>query len=105
MEIAGRKALVLGAGKSGVASALFLAQKGAMVALHDKKSVEDWSDEAKSLKETNNVGQLSGEIPYRPVMSTEKTERSLAKLSLHIGSLRAASLVSPVPMARLPLQP
>ena len=63
MEIAGRKALVLGAGKSGVASALFLAQKGAMVALHDKKSVEDWSDEAKSLKETNNVGQLSGEIP------------------------------------------
>src|SRR6478672_11228114 len=63
MELAGRKALVLGAGKSGVASALFLAEHGATVALHDKKAVEDWSGEAKSLKEEKNIGQLSGEIP------------------------------------------
>src|SRR5947199_10803379 len=63
MELSGRKALVLGAGKSGVASARFLADHGATVALHDKKAVGDWSDEAKSLKDKNNVGQLSGEIP------------------------------------------
>src|SRR4051812_44876708 len=63
MQIAGRKALVLGAGKSGVASARFLAQHGATVALHDKKPINEWSDAARSLKETNNVGQLAGEIP------------------------------------------
>src|SRR4051794_37376083 len=63
MELAGRKALVLGAGKSGVASARFLAEHGVTVALHDKKAVQDWSDEARSLKEKNNVGELSGEIP------------------------------------------
>jgi len=40
MIIEGRKALVLGAGKSGVASARFLAERGATVALHDKREVE-----------------------------------------------------------------
>ena len=63
MQIEGRKALVLGAGKSGVASARFLAGRGATVALHDKKPVEEWSEEARSLKETIKVGQLSGDIP------------------------------------------
>ena len=63
MQIEGRKALVLGAGKSGVASARFLAERGATVALHDKKPVEEWSEEARSLKETIEVGQLSGDIP------------------------------------------
>ena len=63
MQIKGRKSLVLGAGKSGVASARFLAEQGATVALHDKKPLEDWSEAARTLKETNNVGQLSGEIP------------------------------------------
>ena len=38
MILAGRKTLVLGAGKSGVASAEFLAERGATVALHDKKT-------------------------------------------------------------------
>jgi len=63
MEIEGRKALVLGAGKSGVESARFLAQRGAVVALHDKKPVEEWSESARSLKESHNVGLLSGDIP------------------------------------------
>src|ERR1043165_829571 len=63
MQIEGRKALVLGAGKSGVASARFLAAHGATVALHDKKDLEDWSEPARSLKETDNVGLVSGEIP------------------------------------------
>ncbi len=63
MEIKGRKALVLGAGKSGITSARFLAERGAVVALHDKREVETWSDEACSLNETHKVGLIGGEIP------------------------------------------
>ncbi|MCY7374777.1 MAG: hypothetical protein LH472_02240, partial [Pyrinomonadaceae bacterium] len=62
MKLEGKKTLVLGAGKSGVASARFLAQRGATVALHDKKPVEDWSKEARSLK-TEKIGLISGELP------------------------------------------
>jgi len=63
MNIEGRKALVLGAGRSGVASAAFLAERGATVALHDRKPVIEWSDAARSLKESNGVGLLDGDIP------------------------------------------
>lgn len=63
MEIGGRKSLVLGAGRSGVASARFLAERGAVVALHDKKPVDEWSDAARSLKESYNVGLISGDLP------------------------------------------
>jgi len=63
MEITGRKTLVLGAGKSGVESAKFLAQRGAVVALHDKRPVEEWTDAARSLKESHSVGLMSGDIP------------------------------------------
>jgi UDP-N-acetylmuramoylalanine--D-glutamate ligase len=63
MILEGRKTLVLGAGKSGVASAKFLAARGAKVALHDKKPVETWSDEARSLKEKFGVGLIEGNIP------------------------------------------
>ena len=63
MEIDGRKALVLGAGKSGVASARFLAERGAVVALHDRKPVEEWTEAARGLKESANVGLFSGQIP------------------------------------------
>jgi len=63
MKLKERKVLVLGAGKSGVESAKFLAMRVATVALHDKKAVEDWSDAARSLKTEHNVGLLSGEIP------------------------------------------
>src|SRR6478672_9124529 len=63
MQIEGRKALVLGAGRSGVASARFLAERGATVALHDKKKVDEWTDHAKVLKPSHNIGQISGEIP------------------------------------------
>jgi UDP-N-acetylmuramoylalanine--D-glutamate ligase len=54
---------VLGAGRSGVASARFLAERGAVVALHDKKPVEEWIDAARSLKETHDVGLISGDLP------------------------------------------
>jgi len=62
MQISGKKTLVLGAGKSGVASARFLARRGAVVALHDKKPVAEWTEEARSLK-NENVGLLDGQIP------------------------------------------
>ncbi|MEK7724471.1 MAG: UDP-N-acetylmuramoyl-L-alanine--D-glutamate ligase [Acidobacteriota bacterium] len=63
MEIKGRKSLVFGAGKSGITSAKFLAERGAVVALHDRKEVESWSEQARSLKETHNVGLIGGQIP------------------------------------------
>jgi UDP-N-acetylmuramoylalanine--D-glutamate ligase len=63
MQIEGRKALVLGAGKSGVESARFLAVRGATVALHDRKPVEEWSDTARSLKTERGVGLMGGDIP------------------------------------------
>lgn len=63
MELRRKKALVLGAGKSGVESARFLAERGAVVALHDKKEVEEWTDTARSLRETHNVGLMTGQIP------------------------------------------
>ena len=62
MELTAKKTLVLGAGKSGVASAKFLAQRGAIVALHDRKKVGDWTEEARSLK-TENIGLMDGQIP------------------------------------------
>ncbi len=63
MNLQGRKTLVLGAGKSGITSARFLAERGAVVALHDKREVETWSAEARSLKETHQVGLIGGQIP------------------------------------------
>jgi len=55
--------LVLGAGKSGISAAGFLATRGATVALHDRKPVEEWSDAARSLKESHGVGLIGGELP------------------------------------------
>lgn len=63
MEVSGRKALILGAGRSGTASARFLAERGATVALHDRNEIESWSDAARSLKESHNVGLMAGQIP------------------------------------------
>lgn len=63
MELQGRKALVLGAGRSGVASARFLAERGAVVALHDKRDVAEWTEAARALKEQNGVGLISGNLP------------------------------------------
>lgn len=63
MLIDGRKALVLGAGRSGVASAGFLARRGAIVALYDRKPIAEWSEMAQSLKDTHNIGLIDGSIP------------------------------------------
>lgn len=62
MILEGRKTLILGAGKSGIAAARFLARRGATVALHDKKPIADWNEEAKSLK-AEKVGLIDGNLP------------------------------------------
>ncbi|HYW72352.1 MAG TPA: UDP-N-acetylmuramoyl-L-alanine--D-glutamate ligase [Pyrinomonadaceae bacterium] len=62
MEIAGRKALVIGAARSGIASSRFLVQRGATVALNDQKPLTDWSREALDLK-TEGVGLIEGDPP------------------------------------------
>ncbi|HZH35072.1 MAG TPA: UDP-N-acetylmuramoyl-L-alanine--D-glutamate ligase [Pyrinomonadaceae bacterium] len=62
MELSGKKTLVLGAGKSGVAGAKFLRERGATVALHDRKPIAEWNNEAKRLKE-QNIGLLEGNLP------------------------------------------
>ena len=62
MEVAGKKVLVMGAGRSGIACAKFLADRGAIVALNDQKAIEKWSPEALALK-GQGVGCLPGEMP------------------------------------------
>ena len=62
MNVAGKKVLVLGAGRSGVASAKFLLARGATVALNDAQPFEKWNAEALALKE-QGVGCLAGELP------------------------------------------
>ena len=62
MEVAGKKVLVVGAARSGIASAAFLNDKGAMVAVNDRKPIENWSPDALALKE-KGVGLIPGELP------------------------------------------
>src|SRR2546423_11218502 len=62
MKLAGRKALVIGAARSGIASARFRAQRGAIVALNDRKPLTEWSPEALALK-SKGVGEFAGDPP------------------------------------------
>src|SRR5437660_3544710 len=62
MKLAGRKALVIGAARSGIASARFLAQRGATAALNDRKPLTEWSQAALDLK-TEGVGLIEGDPP------------------------------------------
>ena len=62
MEVAGKKVLVIGAARSGVAAARFLVERGAVVALHDKKPLAEWTDEARALK-AEGVGLVPDEAP------------------------------------------
>jgi UDP-N-acetylmuramoylalanine--D-glutamate ligase len=70
LEVAGKKVLVVGAARSGVASARFLAERGAIVALNDRKPLEEWSDEAHALKALG-VGLLAGDAPSWLLDQTE----------------------------------
>ncbi|HEU4712188.1 MAG TPA: UDP-N-acetylmuramoyl-L-alanine--D-glutamate ligase [Pyrinomonadaceae bacterium] len=62
MEVSGKKVLIIGAARSGIAAARFLIEKGATVALNDRKPLDQWSAEALALKELG-VGLLPGEPP------------------------------------------
>jgi UDP-N-acetylmuramoylalanine--D-glutamate ligase len=62
LDVAGKKVLVIGAGRSGVASCRFLAQRGAVVALNDRKPMEEWSEDARALK-GEGVGCMAGDVP------------------------------------------
>ena len=62
MNVAGKKVLVMGAARSGIACGRFLAARGATVALNDAKAIERWSAEALALK-NEGVGILPGEVP------------------------------------------
>jgi UDP-N-acetylmuramoylalanine--D-glutamate ligase len=62
MDVAGKKVLVMGAARSGIACAKFLTARGATVALNDSQPLEKWSAEALALKSAG-VGILPGEAP------------------------------------------
>lgn len=62
MDLAGKKALVIGAARSGIASARFLAQRGVTVALNDQKALTEWSEAARSLK-AEGIGLIAGDPP------------------------------------------
>ena len=62
MNVQGKKILVLGAARSGVACAKFLTARGAIVALNDAKPIEEWSEEALALKSAG-VGCLAADLP------------------------------------------
>jgi UDP-N-acetylmuramoylalanine--D-glutamate ligase len=62
LEVQGKKVLVIGAARSGVACARFLAARGATVALNDHKPLEEWPEEALALNELG-VGCLPGDVP------------------------------------------
>ena len=62
MQLSGKKVLVLGAARSGIACAEFLSARGAVVALNDRKPIEEWPQNALDLK-TAGVGLLPGDVP------------------------------------------
>jgi UDP-N-acetylmuramoylalanine--D-glutamate ligase len=62
LDVNGKKVLVIGAARSGVASARFLAARGAVVAVNDRKPIEEWSPEAAGLK-NEGIGCLPGDVP------------------------------------------
>ena len=63
MELDGKKVLVVGAGRSGVAASRFLAARGALVVLNDRKEFIDWPNDALALKGDGVVKLLAGDVP------------------------------------------
>jgi UDP-N-acetylmuramoylalanine--D-glutamate ligase len=62
LELNGKKVLVMGAARSGIACARFLVRRGATVALNDAKPLEKWNTEALALK-SEGIGLLPGDVP------------------------------------------
>jgi UDP-N-acetylmuramoylalanine--D-glutamate ligase len=63
MELDGKKVLVIGAGRSGVAASRFLSARGALVVLNDRKGFIDWPNDALALKGEGVVKLLAGDVP------------------------------------------
>ena len=70
MEVTGKKVLVMGAARSGIASARFLAARGAIVVLNDAKPFAEWSEQAQELK-SEGIGCLGGDTPSWLLDQTE----------------------------------
>ena len=62
MLLSGKKVLIIGAARSGIAAARFLVSQEAIVAITDQKPIEKWTPDAVTLKESG-VGLLPGEPP------------------------------------------
>jgi UDP-N-acetylmuramoylalanine--D-glutamate ligase len=62
LKLEGKKVLVLGAARSGIACARFLVARGATVALNDSKPIETWNADALALKD-QGVGCIPGDVP------------------------------------------
>src|SRR5271169_3517122 len=63
MDVKGKRVLVVGLGKSGIASALFLADQGARVAVSDTKSPEELHHEIPQLMQARQAGiPVIGEV-------------------------------------------
>ena len=62
LQVEGKKVLVIGAARSGIAAARFLAARGAIIALNDRKPIAEWPEEALALK-ASGVGLLAGDVP------------------------------------------
>jgi len=60
--LSGKKVLVIGAARSGIAAARFLVERGATVALNDQKPIEKWPAEALALKDAG-VGLVPADPP------------------------------------------
>src|SRR5947209_17864524 len=64
LELDGKKVLVVGAGRSGVAASRFLAARGALVVLNDRKEFIDWPNDALALRGDGGVVKLlAGDVP------------------------------------------
>jgi len=62
IAVGGKKVLIIGAARSGIAAAKFLVARDAVVALNDQKPLEKWSEPALGLKELG-VGLVPGDPP------------------------------------------
>ena len=71
MDVAGKRVLIIGAARSGVACAKFLAARGAVVALNDQKPFEEWGPDARALKD-EGIGCVSGEVPGWLLVNVER---------------------------------
>ncbi len=60
MELKGKKVLVVGLGKSGLAAALFLRRKGAQVTVSDVRSAESLAKEIPALLEEGIMVEAGG---------------------------------------------